>query len=56
MALAHAHPYCPPGDSLEDRKEVSLYFCRDPTLPLFYRLFIIFTQLYICSPPKSLLR
>lgn len=35
---------------LEGWREVILYFCRDPTLWLFYHLFIIFAQLYICPP------
>ena len=42
--------YCPRCDPLEERREVLLYFCRDPTLWLFYHLFIIFAQLYICLP------
>ena len=32
----------------------SLYFCRDQTLRLSYRLFIIATQLYIFPPPQKL--
>jgi len=37
---------------LDGWREVFLYFCRDPTLWLFYHLFIIFAQLYI-SPPRK---
>ena len=45
--------YCPRGDPLEERNEVSLFFCRDPTLSLFYPLFIISAQLYISHRKPS---
>ena len=50
--IARLRPYCLYGDSLEARN-VSLYFCPDPTSRLFYRLFIISAQLYLSSRNRS---